>query len=473
MSAYLSYLSLTHYISEYDTCATNNPWRMCDDVPTNLLTACSEGLINIVHECIDTSNNAWKTLHALPRNRRLLFLQDNIQSLIVDSQWRQAMINACRNGQKDIIKILPQPSGNGTALYEAYKNGHDVAHLVKGVNGHEAFDGACAGGNINLVKDIIDIHNTPSNVRSFGWECDGCKFHTGRGIISISNGITKAGRNIDIILLLLQYATGPSSLFLDFACEDEDIERIQLFINRGITNWNAGLAGACRGGHVDIAQDMIRRGADNYEMALHFASREGHVDIIQLLKPHIVDWKYGLDACGQGHLSVVQLLKPYIVDWKPGLCNACLGGHIDIAKYIIANHDMRHWDISELITDACIGGNIELARLMIQMDPKPEFIDSAFKFACRSGSVEMINLLILSGARNLYDGLREACYNGNYEVVKMLIARGVPCQNLIRNCSEYEDNIHLINLILQNSIVPKDEYYFNDANINKLVKGMM
>ena len=444
-------------------------------MPANLLIACSEGHTRIVRRCIDISNHAWETLHTLPRNERRVYLAENVQSLIVDSQWHQAMINACRNGHIDIIEILPlsQSIGNDTALYEAYKNGHDIAHLVHGIHGSEAFNGACRGGHIAIVRHIIDIHDIPANVRPFGWVCDGCRFHTGHNNgIYICRGILEAinGGHIDIVILLLQHTTELFPSFLQSACRIGHHELIQLFIDRGINDWHAALLGACEGGYADVAQDMIRRGADNYETSLYYACRYGHVDVVELLKTYTTDWQNGfVGACEGGYIDIVRNILGNVQDHTAGFRMACRTRQHEIIRFLIS----RNVYPAMCVYEACNSGDVELTRHMLSVRRDLQDIDLAFKHECQAESAEMAEVLISAGAYALHDGLLEACHNGNYEVAKMLIARGVPCQKLIQTTMMRED-IHLINLILQNSAVPRYAgYHFKDNNITRLIVGLM
>jgi ankyrin repeat protein len=54
-------------------------------------------------------------------------------------------------------------------------------------------------------------------------------------------------------------------------------------IDKGATDWDWGLQGACRGGHLSIAQLMIDKGATEWDAGLEDACYSGHLDLVQLM----------------------------------------------------------------------------------------------------------------------------------------------------------------------------------------------
>jgi hypothetical protein len=55
-------------------------------------------------------------------------------------------------------------------------------------------------------------------------------------------------------------------------------------IEKGATDLNRGLDGACRGGRMELAQLMIQRGATNWDLGLREAIRRNHFHVIEYLK---------------------------------------------------------------------------------------------------------------------------------------------------------------------------------------------
>ena len=54
-------------------------------------------------------------------------------------------------------------------------------------------------------------------------------------------------------------------------------------IEKGATNWNRGLEGACYGGHRGLVDLMIEKGADCWNGGLSYACENDHRDLVKLM----------------------------------------------------------------------------------------------------------------------------------------------------------------------------------------------
>ncbi len=130
----------------------------------------------------------------------------------------------------------------------------------------------------------------------------------------------------DIEGLLLNYS--PNRILND-SCKQGSMFIVRKAIERGATNWNLGLWGACKG-HLEIANLMIEKGATNWDWGLRGACEGGHLEIVNLMiEKGATDWDWGLrSACLEGHLEIVNLMiekgatntsmiPRYFPSWKP------------------------------------------------------------------------------------------------------------------------------------------------------------
>ncbi len=83
----------------------------------------------------------------------------------------------------------------------------------------------------------------------------------------------------DIEGLLL--TDSPNEILKD-SCEQGSMFIVRKAIERGATNWNLGLWGACKG-HLEIANLMIEKGATNWDRGVGYAGAAGHVEIGNLI----------------------------------------------------------------------------------------------------------------------------------------------------------------------------------------------
>jgi len=102
-----------------------------------------------------------------------------------------------------------------------------------------------------------------------------------------------------------------------------------------------------------------------------------------------------------------------------GLEGACIGGHKDLAKLMIAKGANN---LDRCLQSACQEGHKDLAELMI-VSGASEF-NWGLRGACRGGYKDLAELMIASGARDFDGGLSSACPEGHKDLVDLMIAKG-------------------------------------------------
>ena len=85
-------------------------------------------------------------------------------------------------------------------------------------------------------------------------------------------------------------------------------------------------------------------------------------------------------------------------NWNNAFYGACLGGHIDIVKFMIKK-GTNHWSCG--LSYACIGGNIDIVKLMIEKGA--DDWDSGLRDACRCGHMDIVKLMIDKGATECWN----------------------------------------------------------------------
>lgn len=102
----------------------------------------------------------------------------------------------------------------------------------------------------------------------------------------------------------------PHETFLYLAARHGMISVVKLLIDKGISNLNPGLCGACEGGHVEIIDRIIERGANDVNRGMFSACYGGHLAIVnKMIDKGANAWDWGLDsACEGGNLAIVDLM---------------------------------------------------------------------------------------------------------------------------------------------------------------------
>lgn len=309
--------------------------------------------------------------------------------------------------------------GNNTLLFDKYLGKDKIAkqNIIKG------FNGACAGGHIDLIKKILQLdghvdfqhalmfaseHNQMQviefifdKITDFGFGLHGAsrgnnvvimKYMIEHGAINIENSLFVAciHNSIDAVKFILSIYKNEIQLgtslyaYMDYlstalyhACYYNHIEIIDILLKFGTNDYNSGLDGACEKGHMDLAKYMISLGANNYNLALR-------------------------KACSSGNIKLVR----YIVElgggkFERGMYNAAVKNHKDIVDYMI---ELGARDYNTGLAVVCINGSLEMAKYMVKKGANN--FNEGLKNACRHHKFGIIKFLVEQGANNFNEGLK-------------------------------------------------------------------
>lgn len=223
--------------------------------------------------------------------------------------WHYCLLGACEGGQLEVVKMftnkVPRSSGYWTECFtNACKSGNiDVINYVSEflakdlgfglLNWDDGKDGACLGGNLEIVKHVISRGNFIIKTRwdwnwNYGLQC---------------------------------------------ACEGGNMEIVKFMLSKGATYYENGLRGACRGGHLDIICYMLDKGCN--------------VDNLS---------SYLIEACEMGQLEVAKfIIKNTECGNLINSCMiyACYYGYTDFVKFLI-DHGANYFNTGLIIASNMI-----------------------------------------------------------------------------------------------------------------------
>jgi len=99
------------------------------------------------------------------------------------------------------------------------------------------------------------------------------------------------------------------------------------------------------------------------------------------------------NACKNGDIKEVYKLieEKFNFDWNPGLINACLRGHIDIAKLMISKGVYK---VNMGLRCACYNGHANIADLMISYGATDWWDAKSISYVVKKNDINIIYLLI-------------------------------------------------------------------------------
>jgi hypothetical protein len=338
---------------------------------------------------------------------------------------------------------------------------------------------------------------------------------------NIENSLTTAALNghIELVQLLLTHITDSEEsnigkqLALSQAAAGGHLAVCELLLNHGaslnIPARNMPLHMAADMGHTDICKLFIQHGADIDQKnsdaipPLYFAVQHNHVDACKLLLSFGADFDYVVPYYGSifsivitnGNIELINdlLERGAKLNAPPGeitpLMEAALTGNPEIVKIFLEKGAEIHSISVEGITAlsyACASGSLDTVKLLLNngADPNGDDKDPPLINAAIHASPETIELLIESGAivfsdDNVgYQALREAVRCGRIDNASKLLELGVPIEDefidrehgslLIAGLDNlnYDDDVEMLELLLKNKLPLKGtDYKGNDALI--------
>lgn len=349
----------------------------------------------------------------------------------VDEEVREIhpLVIACYYGKMRLVKEMIKAKTDVNLLYK-----QEDTPLIA----------ACRGGHINVVKELIEAG---AKVNLAKYDC----------CWSLPERIEPEDRGKithDLIERTINFQRFECETPIVVACENRNIELIQLLINEGADfNVSKHLAGtpltnACKAGHIDVVELLLQHGANvslidiDGKTPLGVARAKKHLTIIkQLIDKRFENRDKTLSsACYEGDLNAV---KKFIkagakVNLNDNVISpikaACLAGHADVVKELICEGaDVNLWDGDQLpLTTACDEGHLSVVKELINaganLNQGNEY-HTPLTIACVRNHTQIVKELIhakvdVNQAGKKGTPLSMASSNGHLEIAKALLKAG-------------------------------------------------
>ncbi|KAI8803577.1 ankyrin repeat-containing domain protein [Cladochytrium replicatum] len=313
-----------------------------------------------------------------------------VQNISVSGMREEAIIAAACHGHLSTVKLLHSLGANPRARWDA------------------AFRKSAAGGSFPCMKYLISQGADPHALDDSAL------------VLAAQYGHTSV-----VVHLVSQYGADPR------AGDD------------------AALVGSASNGHIALVKYLHRQGADicsQDHLALRRAAANGHAETCRYLLRHGADLyardhEATLNAAAGGHLD---LLKEFIslggnvfIDSCVSLRHAAVGGHTDVVHYIADLHYSTFGrappGLDSALKDAARGGHLVIAKYLVALGADVRVdTDAALKCACVSGNLELVKWLISQGC-DVHSGadlcVRRASKHGWVNVVQWLVdVAGADCR---------------------------------------------
>jgi hypothetical protein len=138
-------------------------------------------------------------------------------------------------------------------------------------------------------------------------------------------------------------------------------------------------------------------------------------------------------ACLGGHINIVKyMIRRGANDYIYALFCACYGGYMDIIQYLIKRGANSYNDGLE---GACIGGHMDIAKYMIELGAKN--YDCGLAGACRGVHMDIVKYMVECGANYYNGGLFYACRYKHIDIIKYLIECGATSCLCVKSINEH------------------------------------
>lgn len=219
-------------------------------------------------------------------------------------------------------------------LYYTYKGGNNI--IINTVKNNKIFPteetyialaGACRGGHVHLITSLLEKDKEywdqkPFGINHYTWPLnDAC-----------------GGGHIEVAKLMINLGAELNNFYhLSFACKSGNIELVKLLLELNIFD-EYSIQFACEYNHLDIIELLILKCNNNYNYGLYGACKSGNLLLIQrMIELGANDFNYGFKgACSGGNLNLVKKMIEYGADdYNEGFINACTYGHDHIVEYLL------------------------------------------------------------------------------------------------------------------------------------------
>ncbi|XP_062570980.1 ankyrin-3-like [Saccostrea cucullata] len=294
---------------------------------------------------------------------------------IRDNEGCTVLHSACKSGNVDLFSYL---AANGLDIKALTKNGANVLHIaclhssykifeylfnnclqlldISDKQGRSVLDNAVIGGNIAIVKKLIDNELSVGSVRKNNETL--LHFCCREGKLKMCKFLVNKCRH----LLLLRDKQGKT--VLHSACEGGSVETCSFLLEKGmdinaVTNGHESVLHiACQNGQYDLCgflidkfPSLLRFLDKDGRSVLHDAAMGGNIDIVKLLIGKWIDVRNADEdgetishfCCSHEHLTICEYLVNCYSDllhlrdrkgWTV-LHSACKGGNVEIISYLV------------------------------------------------------------------------------------------------------------------------------------------
>ena len=228
--------------------------------------------------------------------------------------------------------------------------------------------------------------------------------------------------NIDIVQLILDRNVSKIERALFVACKRGLFSIVKLLvIGRTLMNWEyeKAVRNCFKGGHMNIVDYLLK---NNYFMDsfIYSAARYGYLDIVKKwIKPDMNINKIAIKAAKGGHLEIISyiLLENKTTDYITIILIASQRGHLNVIKFLIDK------------TPGCEGNYAWSAAKHGQKTVVDYFINEKgytdynrlLSGAAIGGQIEMVKKLITEGATDIVLALENASLSGHLDTVRFLL----------------------------------------------------
>lgn len=190
------------------------------------------------------------------------------------TNWNDGLHGAAAGGHIELLRLMLSKGADSTkyAMYNACEGDHVqiVTLLINhGVDVNHTFIMACTKNAINVVKELIENHN--------GYDINtGIYSASTQGNMDIVHlllihGASRnwalagacCGGDIGIITQMVSIGAKDWDFGLYGACAGGNVPAAYMMISRGATAWNFALGSACKCGEIQCINLMIAYGATN------------------------------------------------------------------------------------------------------------------------------------------------------------------------------------------------------------------
>lgn len=256
-------------------------------------------------------------------------------------------------------------------------------------------------------------------------------------------------------------------LALSNACQGGHMDIVKLVISQTccarqtLNYWNSGFKSACYGGHMNIVKFILTKGANDWNGGLIMASGGGHMEIVQfMISNGACSWYNAFSfACSHGRAAVAKLIDPNVLTWNGSalFSQACRSGSVELVELFL---NKKHFEMSsrflDVLCDTCVSGNLELVELLISSRTNPFWIVQGDQTAWLTNQIEQSewNRCLLF-----------ACARGHMAIATFIISKGANNWTSAFQSACKGGNIDLVNLMISKGspVLPDWQSGFFDA----------